>query len=195
MNIKLWALGCSIALLIGCSDSDKQPSVSKPGKNNIITPEQEKYQKSDYSSKTPGYLDQNWNHETRMEWWYTNQGARIIPYDWFLALERPDSEELVSAKANLEHYRFVAWPADSKWNPDGLPIGFVADKDQTTGTRYFGVTCSACHTGKIAYKGKEYIVEGAPAHHDIDRFTHEIATSLQKTLYWALMQNLGMLLL
>jgi mono/diheme cytochrome c family protein len=182
MNIKLWALGCSIALFIGCSDSNnKQPSVSKPGKNNINTPEQENYKKSDYTSKTPGYLDQNWNHETRMEWWYTSQGSRILPYDWFLALERPESQELVSSKANFEQYRFVAWPADSKWNPDGLPIGFVADKDVTSGTRYIGVNCSTCHTGKIVYQGKEYLVEGAPAHHDFNRFVIEIAMSLQKT--------------
>lgn len=191
MNTRLWLLGCFIVLFLGCSDDNKQVPVTTPAKagsesgryKNIIgTATKEPLRKPDYISKTPGYLEQNWDHETRMEWWYTNQGSRVLPYDWFLALERPDSEELVSSKKNLEQYRFIAWPADSKWNPDGLPIGFVADKDAVSGTRYLGFTCAACHTGKIVYKGNEYLVEGAPAHHDFDRFTTEIATAMQKTI-------------
>jgi mono/diheme cytochrome c family protein len=169
MNTKLKMLGCCAALLIGCPDDNNKPTPPKTDG------------KPGYASKTPGYLDQNWDHETRMEWWYTSQGSRLLPYDWFLALERPDSKELVSSKENLEQYRFVAWPADPKWNPDGLPVGFVADKD-AEGHRHLGFTCAACHTGIAAYKGKEYLVEGAPAHHDFDRFTAEIATSMQKTL-------------
>lgn len=189
MNTRQWVLGCFIALLIGCSDDNKQTSVTTSNKvstesgNYKQTPTTtEKQGKPDYTSKTPGYLEQNWDHEKRMEWWYTSQGSRLLPYDWFFALEQPDSKKLVSAKENLEEYRFISWPADSKWNPDGLPIGFVADKDTATGTRYLGFTCATCHTGKIAYQGKEYLVEGAPAHHDFDRFTTEIATSMQTTL-------------
>ena len=190
MNTRQWLLGCSIALLIGCSDDNKQTSVTTTNKESTesgsykqtpTTTKTEKQGKPDYPSKTPGYLEQNWDHEKRMEWWYTSQGTRLLPYDWFLALEQPDNEKLVSSRENLEQNRFVSWPADSKWNPDGLPIGFVADKDLASGTRYLGFTCAACHTGKVAYKGNEYIVEGAPAHHDIDRFTIEIATALQKT--------------
>lgn len=180
MNIKLQVLSCCIVLFIGCSDSNKSVATKtdKTGYNNVVDSDSS----SGYSAKVPDYLDQNWDHETRMEWWYTSQGSRLLPYDWFFALEQPDSKKLVSAKENLEQYRFIAWPADSKWNPDGLPIGFVADKDSATGTRYLGFTCAACHTGKIVYKGKEYLVEGAPAHHDFDRFVTEIATSMQKTL-------------
>lgn len=191
MNIRLGLLVCFIALSLGCSDKSKQASAAKssnPGaesgryKNIVDTAEKEESPKAEYASKTPGFLEQNWDHETRMEWWYTSQGSRLLPYNWFFALERPDSHELVSSKENLQQYRFVAWPADSKWNPDGLPIGFVADKDATSGTRYLGFTCAACHTGKVAYKAIEYLVEGAPAHHDFDRFTTEIAAALSKTV-------------
>ena len=190
MNKSQWILGCSIVLLIGCSDDNKQTPVTTSNKVstesgvNKQTPmatETEKRPKPDYTSKTPGYLEQNWDHEKRMEWYYTSQGSRLLPYDWFIALEQPDSEKLVSSKENLEQYRFINWSADSKWNPDGLPIGFVADKDSASGIRYLGFTCAACHTGKVAYKGNEYIVEGAPAHHDFDRLITEIADSMQKT--------------
>lgn len=187
MNARQWILSCFIIMSLGCSDELPQPSVKSA--NNVNT-ESGMYQqtltaknqrKPDYITRTPGFLEQNWDHETRMAWWYTSQGSRLLPYDWFLALERSDSEELVSSEDNLARYRFIAWPADSKWNPDGLPIGFVADKDTASGTRYVGFTCAACHTGKVAYQGKEYLVEGAPAHHDFDRFLTDIANSLQKT--------------
>ena len=186
MNINLKVLSCCLVLLIGCSDDNKPTSATTSNKgsyNNIVdqAASEKTESKSGYSGKVPGYLDQNWTHDTRMEWWYTSQGSRLLPYNWFLALEQPDNKTLIRSKENLEQYRFVSWTADPKWNPDGLPIGFVADKDATSGTRYLGFTCAACHTGKIAYQGKEYLVEGAPAHHDIDRFTTEIATSLQKT--------------
>jgi hypothetical protein len=187
MIIKMTIVCACLVFLSGCSDNKQSSTVNVPKKesyNNVV--DQPKTYASDtksgYSEKVPGYLEQNWDHETRMEWWYTSQGSRLLPYDWFLALEQPDKKELLSAKDNLEHYRFVAWPADSKWNPDGLPIGFVADKDDTSGIPYLGFTCAACHTGKAVYEGKEYVVEGAPAHHDFDRFTAEIATAMQKTL-------------
>jgi mono/diheme cytochrome c family protein len=186
MNVKLQVLSCCIVALIGCSDSNKSASTTtnKTNYNNVVdsTISEKKASPSDYTTKLPEFLDQNWDHETRMEWWYTSQGSRLLPYDWFFALEQPNSKKLISAKENLEQFRFISWPADSKWNPDGLPIGFVADKDTATGTRYLGFTCATCHTGKIAYQGKEYLVEGAPAHHDFDRFTTEIATSMQTTL-------------
>jgi cytochrome c1 len=180
MNIRLGLLSCFIALSLGCSDDNKQTSATKTGSGrykNVF----ESSVNPNYSFKTPSYLEQNWDHDTRMEWWYTSQGSRLLPYNWFLALERPNSQELVSSTENLQQYRFVAWPADSKWNPDGLPIGLVADNDATGGTRYLGFTCAACHTGKVAYKGNEYLVEGAPAHHDFNRFITEVATAMSKT--------------
>jgi len=164
-------LCCVITTLTACTSENK----SSIGANSATQ------ENTGYVEKLPDYIDQNWTHETRMEWWYTSQGSRLLPYAWFLALERPNSTDLVGSKENLKQYRFIAWPADPKWNPDGLPIGFVGDVDKTTNTKYLGFNCAACHTGKAAYQGKEYIVEGAPAHHDFDRFTTEITEALAKT--------------
>lgn len=138
---------------------------------------------SGYGANVPGELEQGLSHELRLEWWYTSQGARIIPYDWFLALELANSEDLISADSNLEQrLRFIGWPKHPRWNPDGLPIGFVADKDANTGKSYIGVTCAACHTGKLEFNGKAVLVEGGPAHGDFDRLVTEILQSLQATL-------------
>jgi mono/diheme cytochrome c family protein len=162
----LLSIGC---LAIGCSKS----KVYKPGTD--IT-------SSESSAPIPGYIDQGWNHDTSMEWWYTSQGSRIIPYDWFRALERADSEEMFDSKTNLEErLRFIGRPSDPRWNPDGLPIGFTVDK-AANGTRYFGVTCAACHTGRLEYKGKAVLVEGGPSLADFDGLVSGIGQSLQATL-------------
>jgi len=171
MNSKTtrWAIGLAALLAIGCS----KYKVSKPGAGTTS---------NEASSPTPGYLDQGWNHETSMEWWYTSQGSRIIPYDWFRALEQAGSEELFNSKANLEErLRFIGQPVDPKWNPEGLPIGFTVDK-AANGTRYFGVTCAACHTEKLEYKGKAVLVEGGPPLADFDGLISGIGQSLQATL-------------
>lgn len=172
-------LSCCIGLLAGCSDGTDTASDKdvKNGKTEAIKPETS----AAYTEQLPAYLEQNWNDETRMQWWYTSQGSRLLPLDWFLALEKPDSNQLLGSKENLSHYRFITWPADAKWNPDGLPVGFVADTDVSSGGRYLGFTCAACHTGLVAYKNKQYLIEGAPAHHDFDGFITEVAKAMQKT--------------
>jgi len=128
------------------------------------------------------YLDQNWDKETRNEWWFTPQGSWIIPYDWFLVLEKANSEERLSSDKNMERLGYIPHLKESKWNPDGLPIGFVKDEDPKSKDSYLGVTCAACHTGQVEYQGKRFIVEGGPARADFDHFISEIAEALQATL-------------
>jgi len=134
-----------------------------------------------YSDTVPEYLDQGWDHETRMEWWYTSQGSRVVPYDWYLALEMADSAEPINSSRNMQRLRFVEWPADETWNPGGLPIGFARDIDKETERTYFGFTCAACHTGMIERDGKQWIIEGGPAHSDFNQFVTEIGDSLKAT--------------
>jgi mono/diheme cytochrome c family protein len=158
----VWGLCLAVVILGGCNDSE--------------APEPETWE------YTGGFLDQNWDRETQIEWWFTSQGSRVIPYDWYLALERPDSEELVRSTSNMERLRFIPWPPDPKWNPDGLAIGFVKDTDGESGEAHFGFTCAACHTGLVTYEGKQVLVDGGPAHSDFDGFLAEIGESLQQTL-------------
>ena len=192
-KIMKWALSITVLLILGCSSGLKDSPQMKPKKGAYDSSGYQEIESSaakgecvkavsGCNSKSPGYLDQNWNHETRLEWWFTTQGSRFLPYEWFLALERAGSKELVRSRKNLDRYRFIDWPADPKWNPDGLPIGLVIDKDAKTGKRYFGFTCAACHTGKITQNGKDYLVEGGPAHIDFERFVADIATAMKMTL-------------
>ena len=74
------------------------------------------------------YLEsQNWTEEDRDYFYYTSQGSQIMPYDWFRALERADSTKHFVADG-LRRYGYIPGKS-SRRNIDGLPVGFVIDKD------------------------------------------------------------------
>ncbi len=188
MTTRTWACLALAMILAGCGGSDEDDDKKNGGGGGTgggaKRDPSEPYvsDRPDYGDENvPEYLDQGWDYETRMEWWYTSQGSRVIPYKWYLALEMPDSEKLVRSSENMQRLRFIEWPAHETWNPDGLPIGFTRDHDTDTGEDWFGFTCSACHTGLIEHDGKQWIVEGAPAHSDFNRFVTEIGESLVAT--------------
>ena len=180
--VSIWIL----SILMACSPSNEPESdAGKAYEKGIYNGDQttQKYASTSADAAAiPEYLEQNWDHETRLEWWYLSQGSWLIPYDWFLALEQSDSDKLIRDNDNLGRLRFINWPVHNKWNPDGLPIGLVADKDSVTGRKHFGFTCAACHTGLIEYKGKQVVIEGGPAHSDFNGLVLSVGESLKATL-------------
>ena len=74
----------------------------------------------------PQYLDQGWTAADRMWFYNTSQGSRLIPYQWFLALEQPAAAGLFKDPAYIAQFGYLT-PLDVQENPDGLPIGFVRD--------------------------------------------------------------------
>jgi hypothetical protein len=92
----------------------------------------------------------------------------------------PDAKAIHTDKATLLNYGYAdsaAAPAStpslsSKWpaeNSDGLPVGFArlaGATDPATGIAQrdlIGLTCAACHTGSIHYKGTSIRYDGGPA--------------------------------
>ena len=51
------------------------------------------------ASATVHFLDQGWSSEERQQFYYTTQGSQLIPYDWYLALEIPGTEERFASSA------------------------------------------------------------------------------------------------
>src|SRR4051794_13172636 len=125
------------------------------------------------------FLDQNWTAEQRIKFYTTAQGSQIVPYDWFLALEQADSTTLFRDNKNILKYRYLPQTA-SPANPDGLPVGFVAD--QGTGRQWLGLTCAACHTTDIRLGTTAYRVDGAPTHGDVSGLITSLTYSLRQTL-------------
>jgi hypothetical protein len=126
---------------------------------------------------TPTYLDQGWTETQRQQFYTTTQGSQLIPMSWFLALERPASEELFVVD-QMSRFGFLPNP-QSAMNPNGLPVGFTEDPNDGS---WAGLTCSACHTGQVEYHGAAMRIDGGPSNADVLAFVTELNASLQSTL-------------
>src|SRR5262249_25675315 len=112
---------------------------------------------------------------------FTPQGAQLVPYEWFLALEQPGSTNLFRDNQNILKYRYLP-QKPGPGNPDGLPVGFVGSKGD--GPHWPGLTCAACHTNEIRDETSKvgYRVDGAPAHADVQALLTDLTAALQDTL-------------
>ena len=131
-------------------------------------------------------LDQNWTDAQRQQFHHTPQGTRLIPADWFKALEQPCFSPFGCGKfadpAYLSRFGFIPSHADAL-NPDGLPIGFAIDKDfvdpiDKSAAPVVGLTCAACHTGELHYGKYSVVVEGAPAMIEVAAFQKALGLAL-----------------
>lgn len=131
------------------------------------------------SYSTPMYLDQGWSANDSLWYYNTTQGSALMPYDFFMALEQSDSNELFRANSLMDKYRYLP-QKPTFFNPDGLAVGFV--KESYKGNDYIGFTCAACHTGQVNYKGRAIRIDGGPAMADMVGFLTELQKSLDTAL-------------
>ncbi len=126
-------------------------------------------------------LAQGWSRDVQQWWWFTSQGTQIIPYDWFMHLEQAGNTEPLRSNDNMRRLGYLVQRPTSL-NPDGLPVGFVEDKNPNNGN-WFGVNCSACHTSQIEYNGQAIRIDGGPALGNFNRLVFgEILGSMEATL-------------
>jgi mono/diheme cytochrome c family protein len=125
-------------------------------------------------------LAQNWSEQQQQWFWFTSQGSRLLPYDWYLALEQAAGTEPFRSDAHMDQLRYLV-EKPSAANPDGLPVGFAKDSDPKTGQSWVGFTCSACHSNQINYKGTGMRIDGAPTLSDSFRFSDELVAALEAT--------------
>jgi hypothetical protein len=148
------------------------------------------------------FLDQGWTADQRAQYYRTSQGSLIIPYSWFMALERPEpgNHEQFATQENLARYNLVA-DQGSPYNPDNLPIGFtsqVIDDDHLESMgcgsppcrpgsalhrKWLTYTCAACHVEQLNYKGKSVIVDGGRGRWNFTVFNTTLANLLLVTRY------------
>ena len=176
------------------AESSDQPSedvfVELP---DNTTPE-EPYASSDHDAI---YLDQGWDKAIRQDFYYTGQGSQLIPYNWFVSLALPGSDELLRSDRHMAALGFIT-QKPSERNPDGLPIGFVKDSnpasimmklkaadykiDLPQQNDWIGLTCAACHTANLAYEGKVLRIDGGAAMSDLESFLAALAASMRATV-------------
>src|SRR3954449_2582814 len=119
-------------------------------------------------------LPQNWTASRRQQVYMTAQGSKLIPYEWALALERPDDETLFFAD-NGKRFGFL--PNGSS---TGLPVGIVEDTN-LDGSSHLGLTCAACHTRDVHFNGTTYRIDGGGADSDLFGFLAELSRATTAT--------------
>jgi hypothetical protein len=136
------------------------------------------------------YLQQGWTADERQRFYHTPQGTRLLPYEWFMALEQPCLKltacEPFAAKTYLGRFGFLEGRPDPTLNPDGLPVGFARQEkfyDPMTGQTYAvaGLTCAACHTGELHYGKYAVRIEGGPAMIEVSEFQKALGIALALT--------------
>jgi hypothetical protein len=120
------------------------------------------------------YLDhgERWTARERALYYYTPQGTTLhgLRYTWFQHLEGPDGR--LAAPENLARFGFLYSPEQfdpnfdgGDLNPGNFPVGFTKHRDQATGDAMLDISCAACHTGQLEYKGISLRVDGGQPMH------------------------------
>ena len=139
-------------------------------------------------------LDQRWSEIDKTRWYEAGQGSRLLPLDWYLALEQPGSEALFNDDDHIRAFRYL--PRTDSMGL-ALPVGFAVDTSdnsklgqtrlrwkagQTSREPWLGMNCSACHTAELRYQGQAIRVEGGPTLADFQGFVETLTQALTETL-------------
>jgi len=128
------------------------------------------------AGQTQATVDQgkDWTPARRDEFYSLDQGSRIMPLRWILALKLPDGSPFMAD--SLQRYGFL--PNDA--SPAKLPVGFTAAGQP--GSEAIGMTCAACHTRQIEFAGKAYRIDGGPAIIDFQTFLSDLDSAVDVVL-------------
>lgn len=114
------------------------------------------------------YLDQ-WSAVERQTYYFTPQGTQVkgLRYDWFTALELPFSQQRFASPEYLARFGFLVDPAQkaTPQNPGNLPVGFTRHQNPGSTEQFLDITCAACHTGELRFKGQAIRIDGGSAQH------------------------------
>ncbi|MEC4746960.1 di-heme-cytochrome C peroxidase [Methylomicrobium sp. Wu6] len=121
----------------------------------------------------PIYAEQGkqWTNTERLQYYSQDQGSRVMPLQWFLALKQANGKPFL--EDGLSRYGYLPNP-DAKTK--GLPVGFTVNGNAV------GITCSACHTRQIEVDGKAYRIDGGPAIADFQTFAADLDNAVGHTL-------------
>jgi len=133
------------------------------------------------------FLKQGWSDEDRLLYYYTSQGTAVMPYSLFVNLEEASGTDLVRSDRIVESLGLIPQAPDPKYNPDGLPVGITRAvvPDGRWKGEWVGITCAACHTDQLHYKGTTIRIDGgAGTHFDFMRlirgFDDALAASVER---------------
>lgn len=116
-----------------------------------------------------------WTADTRADFYSRDQGSRIMPLRWIVALKQANG--LAFMADSLSRYGYLQ---NESSTPRGLPVGFTVAS--TANGEVIGMTCAACHTRQITLKGKVYRIDGGPAIVDFQSFLADLDAAVGAVL-------------
>lgn len=136
------------------------------------------------------WLEQNWSEDQRDWFHHATQGTWtfFVPYEWFIALEQPGfslfARPSIADDMFLQQLGFIPGKK-GLYNAAALPVGFVVDYGATgpDGEHFnaIGLTCAACHTGQMTYKGTGIRYDGGPSMISADKLMSTVFISMFET--------------
>jgi processive rubber oxygenase RoxA-like protein len=129
-----------------------------------------------------------WSPEQRERYYQTSQGSLVLPYKWFHALEWRTSDELFASPAIQARYGLLP-DNDPKYNKDQMPVGLVKNivRDEYVDNlgdgekEWASISCAACHTGQLTYKGTAMRIDGNQSFWNFDKWSGDMVFSLLLT--------------
>ena len=148
------------------------------------------------------WLEQGWKAGDRAWYHAADQGTLTfgIPREFFMALEQPepslDGRAMLADQGYLDRCGFIPSPA-------GLPVGFAPAPNDThprpavlpdtmapwlkpgTSASFtsLGLSCAACHTGRLTHQGRELLIDGGAAMLSLGQFSKALGLSMVATEY------------
>jgi hypothetical protein len=141
------------------------------------------------SLRVPG---QGWEPRQREKFYQTSQGNLVVPFSWFMSLERqpqgfpPSLGEVDLFSSPKIQARYGLLPDTSQYNPHQLPVGVVKDilADRNVellgqGRKvWIGISCAACHTGQIVHRGRAVRIDGGQSMWSFAQWSSDLASNL-----------------
>ncbi len=113
------------------------------------------------------YLNDGWDSQDRENYYYSPQGTELlgIDYDWYVNLELPMSTSMFNDPDTMRGWGFIVDPGQqaSRANPGNLAVGLTRHTNPDNQKVRLDITCAACHTGELHYKGTALRVDGGQA--------------------------------
>jgi len=118
----------------------------------------------------------------------------LLDFDVFMSIPSASNQAVFAARANLETYGFLYSNNYAAGTGQAeLPIGIVKDtrgeghtplsKHAQDLTRdYVGMTCAACHTGDLKYKGERFLIHAGQSNLDYERFMSDLNIAVSKAV-------------
>lgn len=142
---------------------------------------------------------QNWTPTDIDFWSSAPAGSRLMPYSWFMAIERAGATSRFSDLENLTSFGYLR--PENMGEVNSVPVGFAVDRQRDvkfTRTKlkwyasqphasskaepWIGFNCAACHTKDIRSGGQSKRIYGGDSDADLQALIDALGASARETL-------------